>query len=56
MENFSKRTTAILAGCFLLLAVVWGLGWQKVAEASSPPVHCDFHLQHMTCSPVGKAA
>ena len=56
MENLSKRTTAIIAVCFLLLAIGWGLGWQKVAEESCPPVHCDFHFQHITCAPVEKAA
>jgi len=56
MENLSKRTTAIIGVCLLLFAVGWGLGWQKVAEVSYPPVHCDYHDQHMTCTPIGKAA
>jgi hypothetical protein len=56
MENLSKRTTAIIALCLLLLSVGWGFGWEKVAEESYPPIHCDFHYQHMTCAPVGKAA
>jgi hypothetical protein len=56
MENLSKRTTAIVAVCFLLFALGWGYGWQKVAQVSNPPVHCDYHFQHITCTPVGKAA
>jgi hypothetical protein len=56
MENLSKRTTAIIAVCFLLFAAVWELGWQKVVEESYPPVHCDYHFQHLTCTAMGKAA
>jgi hypothetical protein len=55
MENLSKRTTAIVAVCFLLFAVGWEVVWQKAAEESYPPVHCDYNFQHMTCTPVGKA-
>ncbi len=56
MENFSKRTTAIIMVCFLLFGLGWGYGWQMVAEGSCPAVHCDYHSQHMICTPVGKAA
>ena len=56
MENLSKRTTAIIAGCLLLFAVGWCVGWEKVAEQSCQPVHCDFHSQPVVCTPVGKAA
>jgi len=56
MENLGKRTTVIIGVCLLILAVGWGLGCQKVVEESYPPVHCDYHFQHMTCAPVGKAA
>ena len=55
MENLSKRTTVIIAVCFLLFALGWGYGWQKVAEESNPVVHCDYHFPHMTCTPAGKA-
>ena len=34
MENFSKRTTAIISVCFVFFGVGWGYGWQKVGEAS----------------------
>jgi hypothetical protein len=56
MENFSKRTTVIIAVCFALFAVGWNYGWQKVAELSYPPVHCSFHLQNVICEPVSKAS
>jgi len=54
MENFSKRTTAILAVCFALLVLGWNFGWQRVAEDSYQTVHCDYHSQKMTCMPVGR--
>jgi hypothetical protein len=54
MENFSLRTTGIIAVCFALMVVGWSFGWQKVAEASYQPVHCDCHLGKMICTPVGK--
>jgi predicted negative regulator of RcsB-dependent stress response len=50
MENFSKRTTAIIAVCFVLAMLGWNFGWQIVAEVSFPAVHCDYHFQKMTCS------
>jgi hypothetical protein len=55
MENFSKRTTAIILVCFVLFGLGWGYGWQKIGEANGTAVHCDFHSQHVTCTPVGKA-
>jgi len=55
MENFSKRTTAIILVCFVLFGLGWGYGWQKVGEASAASaVRCDFHLQHVICGPVAK--
>jgi hypothetical protein len=50
MENFSKRTTAIIAGCLLLFAVGWGVGWEKVAQQSCQPVHCDFSSRPAVCT------
>lgn len=55
MENFSKRTTAIILVCFVLFGLGWGYGWQKVGAANATAVRCDLHSQHMTCTPVGKA-
>jgi hypothetical protein len=55
MENFSKRTTAIILVGFVLFGLGWGYGWQKVGAANATAVHCDLHSQHMTCTPVGKA-
>lgn len=55
MENFSKRTTAIILVCFVLFGLGWGYGWQKIGEGSGTAVHCAFHSQHLTCTPVGKA-
>jgi hypothetical protein len=48
MENFSKRTTAIIIVCFLLFALGWGFVWQKAGD--NPVVHCDYHFPNMTCS------
>lgn len=48
MENFSKRTTAIIIVCFLLFAFGWGVVWQKAGD--NPVVHCDYHFAHMTCT------
>ena len=45
MENFSKRTTALIVVSFLLFGLGWGYGWQKVAEGSCQPVHCAMHSQ-----------
>lgn len=56
MENFSKRTTAILFVCFILFGLAQGYVWQKVAEESSPAMRCDVQFHNVTCVPVGKAA
>jgi hypothetical protein len=56
MENFSTRTTAIIAGCLLLFAVGWGFVWQTVADDGWQRVHCDFSSRPFVCTPVGKGA
>ena len=55
MENFSKRTTAIIAVCFALMVLGWNYGWLRMAQEDYQPVHCDCHSQKMTCTPIGKA-
>ena len=56
MENFSKRTTAILIVSFLLFGLGWSYGWQKVAEESTPVMRCGIQFHNVTCVPIGKAA
>lgn len=50
MENFSKRTTAILIICFLLFGLGWGYGWEKVAQ-STPAMQCSVQYHNVTCAP-----
>ena len=54
MENFSRRTTAVIVVCFALFAISWNYVWQKVEEVSYPPVYCSFQFQNVTCTPIGK--
>ena len=52
MENFSKRTTAMLAAAFVLAVLGWGFTLEIMGQPTAPAVHCDHHL---VFTPVGKA-
>ena len=52
MENFSKRTTAMLAAAFLLAVLGWGFTIEVMGKPAAPAVHCDHHL---VFSPAGNS-
>jgi hypothetical protein len=49
MESFKARTASIVTLGLVLMTLVSGFVFMKIAD-SAPPVHCEMHGQAVTCA------